>query len=117
MKKRTVTIASEEVEVDIVRSSRRTIALYVRPGGSLQIRAPWWVPIYSLMQFIHEKTSWILRQREKASRVEPAAEPEQLSDGSLIPFLGRKIVIRVCRDAKAATELRGDELFVCVRGE
>jgi len=117
MKKRTVTIASEEVEVDIVRSSRRTIALYVRPGGSLQIRAPWYVPIYSLMQFIHQKTNWILRQRENAIRVEPAAEPEQLSDGSLIPFLGRKIAIRVCHDAKAATELRGDELFVCVKGE
>jgi len=117
MKKRTVTIASEEVEIDIVRSSRRTIALYVRPGGSLQIRAPWYIPIYSLMQFVHQKTGWILRQREKASRVEPAVELKQLNDGSKIPFLGREIVIRICRDTKAATELRGDELFVCVKGE
>ncbi len=117
MKKKTVTLASEEVEFDIVRSSRRTIALYVRPGGSLQIRAPWWVPVYSLMQFVHEKTGWILRQREKVSRVEPAVEPEQLHDGSLIPLLGREIVIRICRDTMAAAELRGEELFVCVKGE
>ncbi len=63
MKKRTVTIASEEVEIDIVRSSRRTIALYVRPGGTLQIRAPWYVPVYALMQFVHQKT-WLDNKTE-----------------------------------------------------
>jgi hypothetical protein len=87
MKKRTVTIAAEEVEVDIVRSSRRTIALYVRPGGTLQIRAPWYVPVYALMQFVHQKTSWITRQRERLKEVKPVADIKQLSNGSLIPFL------------------------------
>ena len=87
MKKRTVTIAAEEVEVDIVRSSRRTIALYVRPGGTLQIRAPWYVPVYALLQFVHQKTCWITKQREKLKEVRPVEDKKQISDGSLIPFL------------------------------
>ncbi|MCK7530498.1 MAG: M48 family metallopeptidase [Marinilabiliales bacterium] len=65
MKKRTVSIASEEVEIDIVRSSRRTVALYVKPGGTLMIRAPWYVPLYSVMQFVRAKTGWIIRQRRR----------------------------------------------------
>ena len=112
MKKRTVTIASEEIEVDIVRSSRRTIALYVRPGGTLQIRAPWYVPIYSLMQFVQQKTGWIMRQRQKISRQEPATEIKQLHDGSLIPFLGREIIIRLRPDAKTTVELNDGELII-----
>ncbi len=116
MKKRTVTIASEEVEIDIVRSSRRTIALYVRPGGTLQVRAPWYVPVYALLQFVHQKSGWITRQRERLKGVKPASEIIQLSNGSLIPFLGRDIAIRLRPDTRTTFELRDDELFIGVAG-
>lgn len=117
MKKRTVTIASEEVEVDIVRSSRRTIALYVRPGGTLQVRAPWYVPVYALLQFVYQKASWIARQRARLKEVKPATEMQQVSDGSVIPFLGRDIVIRLRPGTRATVQLRDDELFIGVAGE
>jgi len=117
MKKRTVTIASEEVEIDIVRSSRRTIALYVRPGGTLQIRAPWYVPVYALLQFVHQKSGWITRQRERLKGAIPVPEMKQLNDGSVIPFLGREIAIRVRPGARTTSELRDDQLFIGVAGE
>jgi hypothetical protein len=117
MKKRTVTIASEEVEIDIVRSSRRTIALYVRPGGTLQVRAPWYVPVYALLQFVHQKSGWITRQREKLKGAKPAAEIKQLADGSVIPLLGKDITVRLIQDARTTIGLRGDELFIGVSGE
>ena len=117
MKKRTVTIASEEVEIDIVRSSRRTIALYVRPGGTLQIRAPWYVPVYALMQFVHQKAGWIARQREKLKGVKPAAEVKQLSDGSVIPFLGRNITVLLRPAERTSFGFRDDELIIGVAGE
>jgi len=117
MKKRTVTIASEEVEIDIVRSSRRTIALYVRPGGTLQIRAPWYVPVYSLMQFVNQKAGWITRQRERMKQVKPAPEMKQLIDGSVIPFLGRDIALRLRQDTRTTIEFRDGQLFIGVAGE
>jgi hypothetical protein len=117
MKKRTVTIASEEVEIDIVRSARRTIALYVRPGGTLQIRAPWYVPVYALMQFVHQKSGWITRQRERTKEIKPAPEMKQLSDGSVIPFLGRDISLRLRQDTRTTIEFRDGQLFIGVAGE
>jgi len=116
MKKRTVSIAAEEVEIDIVRSSRRTIALYVRPGGTLQIRAPWYVPVYALMQFVHQKTVWITRQRERLKEVKPVTEIKQLSNGSLIPFLGRDITVALRPAERTSYELRGDELIIGFTG-
>jgi predicted metal-dependent hydrolase len=117
MKRRTVIIASEEVEIDIVRSSRRTIALYVRAGGTLQIRAPWYVPVYALLQFVQQKAGWIIRQREKARDIRPAAEFKQIRDGSMIPFLGRDIAVRLRPSLKTTFELNGDELLIGAAGE
>jgi len=112
MKKRTVTIASEEVEIDIVRSSRRTIALYVRPGGTLQIRAPWYVPVYALMQFVHQKAGWITKQRERLKEVRPPAEKKHPENGSIIPLLGRNITVRLSPAERTGFVLRGDELII-----
>ncbi|MCU0377063.1 MAG: M48 family metallopeptidase [Bacteroidales bacterium] len=112
MKKRTVSIASEEVEIDIVRSSRRTVALYVKPGGTLMIRAPWYIPLYSLMQFVREKTGWIIRQREKMKDIRPAAEINPVEDGSHIPFLGRNLKLKVSPSARSRVEFVGDELHL-----
>ena len=116
MKKRTVSIASEEVEIDIVRSSRRTVALYVKPGGTLMIRAPWYVPLYSVMQFVREKSGWIIRQREKMKEQKPAVEARYVEDGSLVPFLGRNITVKVIPSARGRLEPDGDVLRVFLPG-
>jgi predicted metal-dependent hydrolase len=114
MKKRTVLIASEEVEVDIVRSSRRTVALYVRPGGTLLIRAPWFVPGYSLIQFINQKSSWITKQRERLRDVQPVAGTIMVEDGSKILFLGREITLRIKNGTTGKAVLNNDSLVITV---
>lgn len=117
MKKRTVIIASEEVEIDIVRSSRRTVALYVRPGGTLLVRAPWYVPVYSLMQFVNQKSSWIKRQRERLSNIRPADSPMIIDDGTKIPFLGREITVSIKNGSGSRTLLKDDCLTISIKGE
>lgn len=117
MKKRTVTISSGEVEVDIVRSSRRTVALYVKPGGTLLIRAPWYVPVNVLMQFVRQKTSWIERQIKKLKDVRPLAEPLVIDDGSIIPFMGRQVTVKVARGSRHAAVLNENELILTLAGD
>lgn len=116
MKKRIVTISSREVEVDIVRSSRRTVALYVKPGGTLLIRAPWYVPVYLLMQFVRQKTSWIERQLRKMPDVKPPIGPALTDDGSLIPFMGRQLTVRVTTGDRNSFVLGETELHMTMSG-
>jgi predicted metal-dependent hydrolase len=117
MKKRTVSIASEEVDIEIVRSSRRTVALYVRPGGTLLIRAPWYVPVYSLMQFVRDKSVWIIRQRKKLNKLQPAVYDTPLQEDSLIPFMGRDITLKILPGKISRADLRGSELYVTLAAE
>jgi len=117
MKKRTVTISSQEVEVDIVRSSRRTVALYVKPGGTLLIRAPWYVPVNLLMQFVRQKTSWIERQLRRLKDVKPPAGSSLTVDGSVIPFKGSQVTVRVTAGGRNSAVLKENELCLSMAGE
>jgi len=117
MKKRTVTTASGEVELDIVRSSRRTVALYVKPGGTLLVRAPWYVPVSVLMHFIHQKTGWIERQMKRLKDVKPPGEIPLVADGSVIPFLGRQVTVKVKAGDRTAALLTEDNLLLTMAGE
>jgi len=116
MKKRTVTISSREMEIDIVRSSRRTVALYVKPGGTLLIRAPWYVPVSLLMQFVRQKTAWIERQLRRLKDVRPIIEPTLTDDGSVIPFMGRQVTVRVTAGDRNSAVLKENELHLTLAG-
>ncbi len=117
MKKKTVTLESGEVELDIVRSSRRTVALYVKPGGTLLVRAPWYVPAYVLMQFVRQKTAWIEKQRKRLKDVKPVGEQSLIDEGSMIPFLGRQLTVKVSDGSRNTVRLIDNVLLITVPGD
>ena len=53
----------------LIRAKRRTIALIIERDGSLTVRAPKRASLRDIEEFIHEKTEWILRSREKLKAV------------------------------------------------
>jgi len=117
MKKRSVIVSDEEVELEIIRSSRRTMALYVRPGGTLLIRAPWYVPVHVITHFVREKAGWIMRQRERMKDIKAAGEPLLLNYGSVISYLGNNLTI-IQSDRKGNRALlNGTQLILSVAGE
>lgn len=116
MVKRSLFLESGEVEVRIIRSSRRTAALYVQPGGTLLIRAPWHVSSGALMQFAAQKSSWIERQIRRMRDITPPGMPVTVSDGGTVPFMGRGLEVRVTQGAvRRATRGEGT-LILTVTG-
>ncbi len=114
MGKRMLSLASGEVEVSIIRSSRRTVALYVQPGGTLLIRAPWYVPLKLLMQFAGQKSEWIERQVRRLKNITPPGSPVTVSHGGTVPFMGFGLKVEVVqgRTRKAAREEKTLKLTV-----
>lgn len=117
MGKRTVSLSSGDVEIDIIRSSRRTVALYVRPGGTLLIRAPWFVPVSMLMKFATGKAGWIEKQITRLKSVTPPGTQLAISDGSTVPFMGRLLEVQVIRGHARRISHNGDKLILTVREE
>ena len=48
----------------LIRSNRRTLALELRPGGEVWVRAPRWVSRAAIDRFVAEREAWIARRLE-----------------------------------------------------
>ncbi|VCU72087.1 hypothetical protein PIGHUM_04183 [Pigmentiphaga humi] len=86
------------------RSRRRTIGFLVSDDG-LRVTAPRWVGLAEIDAAVHEKSRWILSKlRDRQARRERLAlNQTRWEDGGTLPYLGRRIVIRL--DAQRATAL------------
>lgn len=115
MGKRTLSLPTGDVEVEIIRSSRRTVALYVRPGGILILRAPWLVPAGMLMRFAAGKAGWIEKQLTRLRSVTPPGTPVVVSDGALVPFMGRELTVEVTRGAVRRADHDREKLILTAR--
>ena len=65
----------QEVDFKLVRSKRKTIALYVRRGGEIEVRAPNHVSLTFIKQFVEKKGQWIARQRATLTNLPEFHEP------------------------------------------
>ncbi len=72
-------------DVEISRSKRKTVAIYVR-NGKADVRAPMRAPKYWIEAFVIERQLWIQQQISEQS--ERAAEHYSLETGSEITFMG-----------------------------
>lgn len=72
------------ITYEIIKSSRKTIAVEVRQDGSVLVRAPWNCPQSRIDTFLKEKQAWVLakveEQKEKEAdsmKIQPLSEAEQ----------------------------------------
>ena len=66
------------MEVTVIRSRRRSIALQLKPDGSILVRAPRLLPQWEIRRFVENHRSWIQNQLQKqaaAQELRDAAEP------------------------------------------
>ena len=90
---RSLRVGSRSLCFDLVRSTRRTLALQVHPDGRLVVRAPRRCPLTEIDRFVGSRADWIVRKRsEFAARVRPRPG---YSDGAEHPYLGEMFRLAV----------------------
>jgi predicted metal-dependent hydrolase len=97
------------------RSRRRTIGIRVDERGVV-VAAPNWVALRQVQQFLADKAGWVARQLalRDARRAAQHASRIDWRDGGELPYLGRRLTLRV---AAAATVLHGDELRLALSAD
>ena len=93
---REIGFGEHRVAYELRRARRRSIGFVVGADG-LTVSAPRWVGLGEIEAALREKSAWILRklqeQRERAARL--AAARVDWRDGTELPFLGRRVVLRL----------------------
>src|SRR5689334_9680183 len=91
-----------QIEINkLVRARRRTIALIVERDGSLTVRAPKRAALRDIEQFIHEKTGWIVRTRERLKAI-PETPKRKYIDGETFLFLGNEYPLKLVTPQRPA---------------
>jgi predicted metal-dependent hydrolase len=65
-------------EYQLIRSKRRTLALELRPGGEVVVRAPRLLPRSVIDRFVSEREEWITKKLATLPPPRPEIAPEQL---------------------------------------
>lgn len=69
----------ENWEIEIVRSSRKTMSLQIKPDGAIVVRAPKRLPEREIYRFVQEKADWIEKHMAKVQQANEAGELSPLS--------------------------------------
>lgn len=95
------------IPVQLKRSPRRrTVTLRVGPGA-VTVHAPARTPLDLIQAFVEAKRGWAERHLERYAA--QAALPAPLQDGSLLPFFGETLVLRLMPGIRTPVR-RGQEM-------
>jgi predicted metal-dependent hydrolase len=88
------------IEVNqIIRSKRKTLALIVKPDGTLVVRAPLRTAEKSIWEFMENHTEWIEKKRAEALAALPLA-PRQYVSGEIFMYLGQSYPLEIVKGQK-----------------
>ena len=60
---------NQDISYQIIRSSRRTMSLEIKPDGRIIVRAPIRLSDARIRKFVEEKQEWILKNLEKMEKM------------------------------------------------
>src|SRR6266545_1801265 len=83
----------------IIHSKRKTLALIVKPDGSLIVRVPLRASQKAIREFIESNAKWIEKKQAQALAALPP-EPKQYAPGELFLYLGNAYPLEIVKGQK-----------------
>lgn len=80
-------------EVTIIRQLRKTIAIHILPDGTVEVRAPKYIPQFAIKAFIRSKNDWIEKRVEVVKKNIPQAK--KFVSGEKFMLLGREYILEI----------------------
>jgi predicted metal-dependent hydrolase len=95
----------------LVRSNRKSLAIAVKSGGVVEVRAPIRVAMPVIEKFITDNAEWIEVQLKKQLQKQRTAPTHRFEAGELFWFLGERYSLRYDPSASKTLDLK-DELIL-----
>ena len=95
----------------IIRTRRKTIALIIKPDGSLVVRAPLRASGRQIQQLIEQKLPWIEATQERVRRSYPKITPKEYVNGEGFLYLGKSYRLAISPGARRPLALEGQFLL------
>ena len=71
------------MDYTLIRTNRKTVAIYIRPGGLVEVRAPQRCPKRDIERFLASKKAWIDEKRKIVQARPEKTEPDPALEANL----------------------------------
>ncbi|HVZ66905.1 MAG TPA: SprT family zinc-dependent metalloprotease [Patescibacteria group bacterium] len=92
-------------DVKITRQRRRSMALYILPGGAVEARVPKLMPKFFINEFIKKNSDWIEKKLKTTGKI----TKRKYQHGETFLFLGKEYLLDVGNYSKI--EIKDDKLL------
>jgi len=86
---------TEQIELVIQKSKRKSMTIAIQPDGNLLVKAPFFLSDDEIVKWVKTKTGWIIRQRAKILEQQQGSSPKQYAAGEKFLYLGQEYVLDV----------------------
>lgn len=100
------------IEFRLKQTSRRTLAITVKPDASVVVTAPRGAAVEAVAARVRKRALWIRRQQEYFSRFLPKLPPRRYVSGETHRYLGRQYRLKVVEGPGESAKLRGRFIWV-----
>ncbi|MBP6506970.1 MAG: M48 family metallopeptidase [Opitutaceae bacterium] len=107
-----LSIATAAGRALLLRSDRTTLAVSVRPDGTVELRAPKAATVPSIQAKVKTRLRWIVRQRIRFRDMQRDRVPLRYESGSTHTYLGRQYRLKVTEASKASVRLKGAYIHI-----
>ena len=80
-------------EVKITKSNRKSIAIVILPNGTIEVRAPKYIPNFFIKQFIKSKSDWIKNKQDLVAKNKP--KTRKFENYEKFMYLGEEYVLEL----------------------
>lgn len=107
-----VEFAGELIGFRLRRSSRRTLAITVRPDLGVIVTAPEKAALETVLAKVRKRAAWIKRQQRYFNEFLPPTPPRRYVSGETHRYLGRQYRLKIVEAEPAEVKLRGRFIWV-----
>lgn len=110
----TQTLTTRTLTFRLERTARKTLAIVVRPDGSVRVKAPLKLPLDRILEQVERRGAWIARQQQRFAELPPAPAKRAFVSGESYAYLGRLLRLVVVPSRPRSVRLCGEQLVVGV---
>ncbi len=107
-----IEFAGAKIAFRLRRSSRRTLAITVRPDLGVVVTAPRKAALENVLARVRKRAVWIKRQQRYFSEFLPQTPPRRYVSGETHRYLGRQYRLKVGEAVEADVKMRGRFIWV-----
>ena len=96
-----LTYNTQNIQIHIQRSKRKTMSMSVNKDGSVTVKAPRLFPTDNeILKFVEQKINWILKQRDRQQEREDMRLVRRFETDYSFPYLGKECLVEMQKGKK-----------------